>query len=249
MGRSPGAGKPLPPKTAIWPGKSGRDNGMMRRVTPGRDAATEPRKRRLGRPPTLDRDAALRAAQSVVAARGFDRTRYADVAEAAGVPVTTLQHAFGSLEGMLLESVQRSTASEIALLRDLSRDTTLSPWERISTFVRGAVSGPGEPDSWRLWLEYWRLASRDAEIGAHAGVLYAQWWDYMQDLIELGVESGDFSGPLVERPRDAALAVVSVIDGVAVSLLLRADSPDYERTLQVSIDSIAAMLGYRGAVR
>lgn len=211
---------------------------------PGERPASEPRKRRLGRPPTLDRDAALRAARDVISQRGFDRTRYADVAEAASVPVTTLQHAFGSLQAMLLESVQRSTASEIAILRDLSQGDARSPWERLAEFIAGAVSVDDEPDSWPVWLELWRLAGRDAEIGAHAGVVYSQWWDYVAELISLGAEAGQFSGPLVDRPYDAAQAAVAVIDGLAAALIVRADGPDHDRVLSVALTSIAAMLGH-----
>src|SRR4051812_44474330 len=139
---------------AIWPfrlvGRTAIVAGVSTPTDPGRGA-----KRRLGRPPTLNRDAALQAARGVIAERGFDRTRYADVAAASGIPVTTLQHAFGSLKAMLLESVQKSAASEIAVLRDLSYDTSLTPWQRLQEFIAGAVHPPDEPDSWLLWLELW----------------------------------------------------------------------------------------------
>ncbi|MEN0012977.1 MAG: TetR/AcrR family transcriptional regulator [Solirubrobacteraceae bacterium] len=214
----------------------------------GPDEAT-PRGRprgRLGRPSTLDRDAALKAARDVIAARGFDRTRYSDVAEASGVPVTTLQHAFGSLQAMLLESVQRTAASEIAILRDLSTDTTLTPWERLSEFVAGAVHPPDEPDSWLLWLEFWRLAGRDADVGAKAGVIYEQWWDYVAELITLGAAAGEFTGAICATPREAAIATVAMIDGIAAALIVRADGPDHERTRALAMDAIASMLGHTG---
>lgn len=202
-----------------------------------------PAKRRLGRPPTLDRDAALRAARGVIAERGFDRTRYSDVASASGVPVTTLQHAFGSLKAMLLESVQKSAASEIAVLRDLSLHASDSPWERLQEFIRGAVHPPDEPDSWLLWLELWRLAGRDPEIGADAGVIYAHWYDYVEELIALGVEAGEFGGQLVASPRDAAVTLVSIIDGLAIGLVVRADGPDYDRMLSLALGAADVLLG------
>lgn len=201
---------------------------------------------RLGRPSTLDRDGALRAARDVIAARGFDRTRYSDVADASGVPVTTLQHAFGSLGAMLLESVQRTAAAEIAVLRELSTDTTLTPWERLGEFVAGAVHPPDEPDSWLLWLELWRLAGRDAEVGARAGIIYEQWWDYVAELIRLGAEAGAFTGAICATPREAAIAVVGIVDGIAAALIVRADGPQHERTRALAMDAIASMLGYTG---
>lgn len=199
-------------------------------------------RRRLGRPPTLDRDAALLAARGVIAERGFDRTRYSDVATASGVPVTTLQHAFGSLKAMLLESVQKSAASEIAVLRELSHDTSDSPWERLQEFIRGAVHPPDEPDSWLLWLELWRLAGRDPEIGADAGVIYAHWYDYVEELVVAGVDAGEFTGPFVQSPRDAAVTVVGLIDGLAIGLVIRADGPDYHRLLDLALSAARQLL-------
>lgn len=203
----------------------------------------EPQRRRIGRPPTLDREGALLAARTVIARRGFDRTRYADVGEAAGVPVTTLQHAFGSLQAMLLESVATAAASEIAVLRELSHDARLSPWERIQEFIAGAVHPPGDPDSWLVWLEFWRLAGRDTEIGEQAGEIYTQWWNYIAEIIELGRDDGTFTGPLVADAHEAAMAIVGIIDGVAAALILRADGPDYERTREVATRAAATMLG------
>jgi AcrR family transcriptional regulator len=185
------------------------------------------------------------AARDVIAQRGFDRTRYADVAEAASVPVTTLQHAFGSLQAMLLESVQRSTASEIAVLRERSADESRSPWDRLQEFAIDAIQGNEDYDTWPVWLDLWRLAGRDAEIGARAGIVYAQWWDYVAELIELGTASGDFTSTIArERPFDAAQACVGMIDGLASALILRADGPDHARVRVVTVDAIASLLGY-----
>lgn len=205
-----------------------------------------PARRRIGRPPTLDREGALLAARSVIARRGIDRTRYADVGEAAGVPVTTLQHAFGSLQAMLLESVSSAAESEIAILRDLSRDSSLSPWERIQEFISGAVHPPDDPDSWLVWLEFWRIASRDAEIGAHAGEIYEQWWNYVGEIIEAGRSHGQFTSPLAQHTREAAIAIVGIIDGVAAALVLRGDGPDFERTRTIAIRAAASLLGVGG---
>lgn len=210
--------------------------------SPGVD---EPPRRRIGRPPTLDREGALLAARTVIARRGFDRTRYADVGEAAGVPVTTLQHAFGSLQAMLLESVATAAASEIAILRELSHDSRLSPWERIQEFIAGAVHPPNDPDSWLVWLEFWRLAGRDAEIGAQAGEIYEQWWTYIGEIIELGRADGSFTSELAANTREAAIAIVAIIDGVAAALVLRADGPAYERTREIATHAAAALLGAR----
>jgi AcrR family transcriptional regulator len=210
--------------------------------------AATPKRTKLGRPPTLDRDAALAAAHNVIAERGFDRTRYADVAEAAGVPVTTLQHAFGSLQGLLLAAIQRSTAAEIAVLRGMSDDPALAPWDRLVAFLGGAVQHTADTKFWRLWTEFFALAGRDPAIGEYAGQLYAQWWDYLEQLVTLGVASGDFTSPIAQEPRTAAIAIDGLVDGLALTLIVRADGPDYDLAREVSLKAVASMLGYAGPV-
>ncbi|MBO9531995.1 MAG: TetR family transcriptional regulator C-terminal domain-containing protein [Solirubrobacteraceae bacterium] len=200
-------------------------------------------RRRIGRPPTLDREGALVAARAVIAERGIDRTRYADVAAVAGVPVTTLQHAFGSLQSMLIESVAGAARGEIVVLRGLSRDAGVSSWQRIRDFIAGAVESPEDADSWRVWLEFWRVASRDPEMGSLAGEIYEQWWAYLDEIIAAGHARGEFTSTLAERTRDASIAVVAIIDGVAAALVLRADGPDHARTRQIATDAAAAILG------
>lgn len=201
--------------------------------------------RRLGRPSTLDREGALLAARAMIARRGLERTRYADVAEAAGVPVTTLQHAFGSLGALLLEAISVATASEISVLQELSRSETLTPWQRVQAFITHAVHPPDDPDSYLLWLEFWRLAGRDSEVGAQAAEVYEQWWSYVEELLRDGREQGEFSSPILDDLRNAAIALVGIIDGVSTALVVRADGPDYERARQVSIAAAASMLGVR----
>lgn len=201
-----------------------------------------PPKRRLGRPPTLDRDAALLAARKVIAERGLHRTRYSDVAEASGVPVTTLQHAFGSLQGMLLESMRFSVAMEVELLRQLE-PSGLTPWQRLAALAESSLDPPDDPDSWPVWVEFWALAGRDAEIGEQAGLVYQHWWGFAEEIIRAGIENGDFTTS--QAPADAAVAVAGMIEGVGVSLMMRADGPDRQRAMRVTLDGMAQLLGAR----
>jgi AcrR family transcriptional regulator len=73
----------------------------------------------------------------VIAARGAGSTRFADVAEASGVPVSTLQHCFGSREDRLVAAFRHASATELALLAD-EVGAASSPWQRIEIIVSSA---------------------------------------------------------------------------------------------------------------
>ena len=57
--------------------------------------------------------AVLEAACRVIAERGADATRFADVAAESGVPVSTLQYYFGSREDLLVAAFRHASGTEI----------------------------------------------------------------------------------------------------------------------------------------
>lgn len=59
------------------------------------------------------RIAALDAVAQILAVRGYEDTRFADVSAASGVAISTLQMYFGSCEDMLIEAMRRSTDEEV----------------------------------------------------------------------------------------------------------------------------------------
>ncbi len=78
--------------------------------------------------------AVLEAACRVIADRGADATRFADVAAESGVPVSTLQYYFGSREDLLVAAFRHASGAEIAALE--AEITALDdPWEQLERIV------------------------------------------------------------------------------------------------------------------
>lgn len=193
----------------------------MHSRTPDSDRAPT---RGRGRPPTLDRAAALDAAWKVVAARGLERTRYADVANASGAPVSTLQNAFGSLDALLSAAIDQAARRDSDFLHELPSADEATPTERMRVLVVGSFEEPDAFESWLVWLELWRSAARDTGIAAHTAHAYDIWWGAAQEIIEDGQRTGEFTDAM--SARDLAIAVVAILDGCATALLLRATDPD-----------------------
>jgi AcrR family transcriptional regulator len=163
--------------------------------------------------------AVLEAACRVIASRGAEATRFADVADASGVPVSTLQYYFGSREDLLVAAFRHASATELeALGREL--DQVGSAWQRISIVVRRALAGyqPGSSESGLLWIESWHFAIRDAEMRLDALRDYAGWRRLVADAVRLGVANGEFA-PAVS-PEQAATLTIAMTDGAGIPLAL-----------------------------
>jgi AcrR family transcriptional regulator len=193
----------------------------------------EPRRR--GRPPSVDRPAALAATRRVIARRGLDRARYSDIAEESGVAVSTLQHAFGRLDEILELALDQARELDAAFLDTLPSADDASAWERVEAFIAGALGSPIDPasndpassfDGWLIWVELWRSAARDGAGSARTIAAYERWWSSAEEIIAAGQRDGSFTS--AAPARELAVALNALIDGIAVSLLFRHDRGDVE---------------------
>lgn len=199
---------------------------------------TPPRGR--GRPPTLDRIAALDAAWKVVAERGLERTRYADVARASGAPVSTLQNAFGSLQALLNAAIDQAAGRDAAYLTELPGEDEATALHRLERLIVGSFEEPDAFESWLVWLELWRAAARNPTLVTHTAAAYGPWWSTSEEIIRHGQRTGEFTSDV--DPEDMAIAAIAVIDGCACALLLRAGSQDPENAGRIAFETISRAL-------
>ncbi|WIM94611.1 TetR/AcrR family transcriptional regulator [Actinoplanes oblitus] len=168
----------------------------------------------------------LAAAGEVVAARGADATRFSDVTAATGVGVSTLQYYFGTREDMLIAVFRHAAEREFELVGELLRPLT-DPWERLL-----AIAGHlGNDTTWRLWVESWRWASRDAEVRADVLNDYTRW----RELIAANLTADD--------PMRVAQQVLALIDGLALPVVLGDPAIDRAAARDLLEDALARLLG------
>ena len=192
--------EPAPPA-----GGHSRGRGPARGRGPGR---------RAGRRKT----AVLEAACRVIADRGADATRFADVAAESGVPVSTLQYYFGSREDLLVAAFRHASGAEIAAL-EAGIAAVDDPWEQLERIIARALTGyqPEAPEAGRLWIESWHFGIRDAEMRADALRDNRAWRRLVADAVRRGVEQGRF-GPV--QPEKIAVLAVAMVDGMGIPLAL-----------------------------
>jgi AcrR family transcriptional regulator len=177
----------------------------------------------------------------VIARRGLDRARYSDIAHESGVAVSTLQHAFGRLDEILNLAFEHALANEARFLDELPTAQAAGAWERMEAFIAGALASPLEPhansqddqDSWLIWVELWRTATRDAETSRRTTATYRRWWRAAEEIIEHGQQEGSFTRKA--SAHDLAVAINALIDGLAVGLLLRHDRGDLDSARRIAL--------------
>jgi AcrR family transcriptional regulator len=212
--------------------------------------------------------AVLEAAGRVIAERGADATRFADVAAESGVPVSTLQYYFGSREDLLVAAFRHASGTEIAALEaDLAGLD--DPWQQLAHVVTSALRGyqpgaagpasgaagtaaggapgaagtagtAGTAGSGRLWIESWHFGIRDAEMRADALRDYGAWRRLVAGVVRRGTEAGRFAPRL--SPEQIAVLTIALVDGVGIPLALEDPAITSDGAVADVLSALAGLL-------
>ena len=192
---------------------------------------------RRGRRSQYDLGEILDTASEVLVFRGYQSTRYSDVAEASGVPVGSLQHYFPSVEVLRREALKHKVRHELdALAADL--EAIADPWERIRHIIVTSVSMDAERrrGGWVLWLEYWRAAAHDPELAADTREVDEAWLALAAQCVDDGVQAGVFR--LDGTPHEAAVELHAMLDGLGIGLAI--DHPPEQAVSAIGVVERAA---------
>jgi AcrR family transcriptional regulator len=187
--------------------------------------------RRAGR----NRPDILRSAGRVIAERGVEETRFADVAERSGASISTLQYLFGSREDLLIATLRQRADDFLASTHELASAID-DPVGRLRATVQDMLSVESSDKQafvdWAVWIEYWRAASRDNELASEAQQAYAAWNGLLAGAV----------APLTRVQTDVgslAVAATALIDGFGIQIVLTRGV--FDRT-----EAAATVLGWIG---
>lgn len=176
----------------------------------------------------------LDAAAAVIAERGMAATRIVDVAERAGTSSAGVLYWFATKDELLTQAlVHDEERFNDAVVARLAGHT--DPPVRLLALIDACV----EDSDWTLWMELWTRALRDDELRRARQALEDRWRSLLAAVIEGGIESGDFAPADPER---AALALGSLIDGLAVQLTLGDTTVSREQMRRICIDTAERLL-------
>jgi AcrR family transcriptional regulator len=182
--------------------------------------------------------AVLEAAGRVIAERGADATRFADVAAESGVPVSTLQYYFGCREDLLVAAFRHASGTEIAAL-EAELAALDDPWQRLTVIVSRAVTGypAGQAGAGRLWIESQHFGIRDAKMRADAVRDYRARRRLVAAAVRLGTDSGRFAAR--QSPERIAVLAIALVDGIGIPLGLG----DPHVTADAAVREVLSALG------
>ncbi|MET8355503.1 TetR family transcriptional regulator C-terminal domain-containing protein [Micromonospora sp. NPDC005171] len=197
------------------------------------------RKRRAG---GEKRDAVLDAVAGVLAARGYENTRFADVSMAGGVAISTLQTYFGSREDMVIEAMQVFTDREVDALRAVSA-AEADPWRRLVALVDRSLHN--SESTRQILVEFWRSAMRDDELRHYSAEVQTRYRAPFLAAVREGAERGAF-----ELAHDAGAVtdlLLSALAGLIVSRVQHHPTPSPAEFQDVLLAQLRLMLGVKSS--
>lgn len=201
------------------------------------------RSRRMRRAVT-DRDDLIDAICEVIAERGYENTRFSDVAARASTSIGSLQYFFGSREDMIVLALETRTSRYLAETRAQAASIA-DPVERLRWVATYLASNVGDPSAarleWLVWTEYWRAALRDQELRDGSVALYGQWLGLVRESIDACVRAGVFPPPA--DPDAVAAGAVATGDGLGIQITLGHPGMTRERAGEIMRSWLAAQLG------
>ncbi len=180
----------------------------------------------------------LEAALAVFTRKGFNAAKVSDVAAQAGVSQGTIYWYFDSKEDLLQEALLFFFENlDQEIVSTLERETTAGG--RLQVLIQSMAALADEAKGvLTLFLEFWASSSRREEAGLLWTEVLRQYKGLIVQIVEAGVQSGEF------RPVDAealSLALMAAYDGLAIYLMLMPDL-DLERISRAVTETLLAGL-------
>ncbi|WP_143050048.1 TetR/AcrR family transcriptional regulator [Asanoa ishikariensis] len=196
------------------------------------------RRRRAG---GTKRMAVLDAVATVLAARGYENTRFTDVSLASGVAISTLQNYFGSREDMVIEAMEAFTDREVVALEAVS-EAEPDPWRRLVALVDRSLHN--SESARQVLVEFWRFAMRDDDLGQHSAHVRTRYREPFLAAVREGIQRGDFT-PAHDAEAVTDLLLASLA-GLTLFAVQRGPAPSPEELREVLLSQLRSMLGGKG---
>jgi AcrR family transcriptional regulator len=157
------------------------------------------------------------AALRVIVRDGMAGLTVRAVAAEAGYTTGALTHYFHSKDQLLIEASELSAR----LVRDRMERAARAPTglEAIRRVVALALPLTAETRGyWRIWLAYWERSSYDDDVARVMRLRYDEWRGRLEDLLRRAETEGEVAAGV--RPREAAEALIALVDGIGVQVVL-----------------------------
>jgi AcrR family transcriptional regulator len=166
------------------------------------------------------REQIVRAALEVIAERGFQDTRLADIAERAGTSAPAVLYHFKAKDE-ILDAVVSLVEDRFYEGVETTLEQQVGPVARLVRFLESAArddDGEETVTMWKMWLEIWARALREPHSARTRQQLDCRWRAVLSETIAEGQRAGEL--PASVQPARVALMLASLMDGLAVQFAL-----------------------------
>jgi AcrR family transcriptional regulator len=173
----------------------------------------------------------LEAALIQFSSSGYDAASVDDICAEAGVSKGAFYHHFPSKQAVflaLLEDWLKTVDASLEAARKSTVPETLTNMARMLPVIFSQADG-----RLPMFLEFWLQASRDETVWKATIAPYQRYLDYFTGLVKQGIEEGSFR-PV--DPRSAAQVIVSFAVGLLLQGLLAAESTNWKKTAEESMN-------------
>lgn len=186
------------------------------------------------------RDRILAVAARVLTERGFERARFRDVADGAGVSIGLLQNYFTTRDEMFEEAFSWSCQQLVDRWREhTSREA--DPWERIVELVDELTGEPDLENHSSTWVEFCSSAARHPQLRPPVLRVYANWRRILTDAVDEGIARGAFVP--ARPPEDVVDAIDAAVDGLHVATAARLPGMSPNRFRELALHVAGLLLG------
>jgi AcrR family transcriptional regulator len=183
----------------------------------------------------------LEAVAGVLAARGYENTRFTDVSVASGVAISTLQNYFGSREDMIIEAMEVFTDREVDALATVAT-AEADPWRRLVALMDRSLHN--SESTRQILVEFWRSAMRDDDLRDYSAQVHARYRAPFLAAVREGSERGEFT--LVHDAQTVTDLLLSALAGLIISRVQRHPTPSPAEFRDVLLIQLRLMLGIKG---
>ncbi|MEE6310782.1 TetR/AcrR family transcriptional regulator [Plantactinospora veratri] len=177
----------------------------------------------------------------MLAARGYEHTRFADVSAASGVAISTLQTYFGSREDMVIEAMEVFTDREVEALEAVA-GAEADPWRRLVALVDRSLHNSESVR--QILVEFWRSAMRDDELRAYSTEVWLRYRAPFLAAVREGSARGEFT--LAHDAEGVTDLLLTALAGLIVTRVQHHPTPSPEGFRAALLGQLGLVLGHKG---
>ena len=153
----------------------------------------------------------MSAALSVVVSKGYDQSRMDDIVEKSQLSKGAIYWYYKSKEEVYLSLVDYWFVQYSSGVVDTLKQQESASDQLKALFDFFIEQFDKNPATFKLLVEFWRLAGLNPDFNAKLQQIYSDFLEYIIEIIKVGVANGEFKNV---EPRITALSILINIEGI-----------------------------------